>query len=95
MWMLPDFISTFPFEYVIAATNSADAARYFMLLRLIKVGRLYETFEVIRKNTRYSYSIACFFVEVFFFFWGVYHFFACCLGWVGRRELIRSPRFDN
>lgn len=93
--MLSDFISTFPFEYIIAATNSSYLSRYFMLLRLIKVGRFFETFGVIRNNSRYSYSIACFFVEIFLVFWGIYHAMACILGWVGRRELVRNPRFDG
>jgi hypothetical protein len=66
-----------------------------MLLRLIKVGRLYETFEVIKNSTKYFYSVLFFFVEIFFLYWAIYHGIACILGWVGRRELERNPRFDG
>jgi len=43
-WLLLDVLAVFPFEYVFSATGDIETARYLLLFRLLKVGRLYEVF---------------------------------------------------
>ncbi len=69
-----DIIATFPFEYVLLFTSNGDSARYVMLFKLLKLGRLYETIEIIRKNSRHSYSIGTFFLAVFGLYGIILHF---------------------
>ncbi len=90
-----DVISTFPFEYVLLFTSNGDSARYVMLFKLLKLGRLYETMEIIRKNSRHSYSVGTFFFAVFCLYGILVHFLACALGWVGRRSLTDNSRYDG
>lgn len=94
-WLLVDLLATFPFEDILDYTGNAESARYVLLFRLLKVGRLVETCEIIRKNSRHSYATACFFMELFCMFGFLMHWFACILGWLGRRELERNPRYDG
>lgn len=94
-WLIMDLLATFPFEYILITTGNLDAARYVLLFRLLKVGRLVETCEIIRKNSRHSYSTACFFVELFTLFGYLMHWLACLYGWLGRREHERNPRYDG
>lgn len=94
-WILIDVLATFPFEYVFTIAGSPEEAKYVLLFRLLKVGRLIETAEVIRKNSRHSYSTACFFMELFTMFYILLHWLACMFGWLGRRELERNPRYDG
>jgi hypothetical protein len=42
-----DVLAVFPFEHVFLATGDTEIARYLLLFRLLKVGRLYEMFKVI------------------------------------------------
>lgn len=90
-----DLLATFPFEYVMIMTNNTESARYVLLFRLLKVGRLVETCEIVRKNSRHSISTFCFFMELFCLFGYLMHWIACVYGWLGRRELVRNPRYDG
>lgn len=94
-WLILDVVATFPFEWILVPTGNEMTARYVLLLRLLKVGRLIETCEIIRKNSRHSYSTAVFFMELFFMFGFLIHWLACIFGWVGRRELVRNPKYDG
>lgn len=38
-----DVLATFPFEYFLTLSGNFIAARWFMLLKLLKIGRLIET----------------------------------------------------
>jgi len=66
-----------------------------MLLKLLKLGRLVETVEIVRNNSRSSYSIACYFLSLFFLYGFLMHWQACGLGWIGRMENNRVSRFDG
>jgi len=46
-WLMLDVLSVFPFEHVFLATGDIEIARYLLLFRLLKVGRLYEVLQVI------------------------------------------------
>ena len=43
-WLLLDVLAVIPFEYVFSATGDIETAKYLLLFRLLKVGRLYEVF---------------------------------------------------
>ena len=43
-WLMLDVLAVFPFEHVFLATGDTEIARYLLLFRLLKVGRLYEMF---------------------------------------------------
>jgi hypothetical protein len=64
-WLMLDVFAVFPFEYVFLATGDTEIARYLLLFRLLKVGRLHEMLQVIQKNSRHSYSNVSFFVQLF------------------------------
>lgn len=42
-WILIDIIATFPFEYFLTGSDNTITCRWFMLVRLLKLGRLVET----------------------------------------------------
>jgi len=64
-WLLLDVLAAFPFEYIMIIAKNESSARYVMLFRLIKLGRLIETAQICRKNSRSSYSMGCFFLSLF------------------------------
>lgn len=92
-WLLIDVIATFPYEYFLITIASNDEARYVLLLRLLKIGRLVEVLEIIRNNTRHSFSTLMFFINIIIFFYGCQHILACIYGYIGRRELT-DIRYD-
>lgn len=64
-WLILDIISTFPYEYFLNSLGIQDGAKYVMLLRLLKIGRLVETAQIFIKNTRSRFAMACFFLSLF------------------------------
>jgi len=40
-WLILDVISTFPFEYFLYFSGNEVTARWFMLLKLLKLGKIY------------------------------------------------------
>lgn len=46
-WLMLDVLAVFPFEHVFLATGDIEIARYLLLFRLLKVGRLYEVLQII------------------------------------------------
>jgi Ion transport protein len=46
-WLMLDVLAFFPFEHVFLATGDIEIARYLLLFRLLKVGRLYEVLQII------------------------------------------------
>jgi hypothetical protein len=72
-----------------------QTVRWVLLLRLLKLGRIYETINVGRKNCRSSFSMAWFFIFMFALHGILIHLQACGLGWIGRRYAVESHRFDG
>ena len=73
-WLLLDVIATFPFEYILTASGNIVTARWIMLLKLLKLGRLYETIKIFMENSRSSYSMICYFISLFFLYGFLLHF---------------------
>jgi hypothetical protein len=53
-WIIQDLISFMPLEYALNLSGNSEIVPYMLLLRLLKFGRMVETFEIIRNNTRHS-----------------------------------------
>ena len=94
-WIVLDLITFMPFEYALSVSGNQHLVPYVLLLRLLKFGRLVETFEIIRHNSRHSINQYTYFLDIFALFFLITHWVACLLGFVGRRELIRNPKFDG
>lgn len=73
-WLLLDILATFPYEYFLTFSGNYGAARWFMLLKLLKMGRLHETIQIFRQNARSSYSMYAFFVSLFMLYFFLLHF---------------------
>lgn len=76
-------------------SGNAEFGKWFMLIKLLKIGRLWENIMIIMKNTRSSLSMGCFFLSLFSLYGLLLHIQACGLGFIGRWELQRESRYDG
>jgi hypothetical protein len=65
-----------------------------MLLKLIKLGRIIETLNMIKSNTNQS-NFFGFFAFLFIVFGLTSHLLGCIFGWVARREVEWDSRYDH
>ena len=97
-WLMLDLLACLPFEYFMLpfSSNYQEYIRYVRLFRLFKFSRVYELFQLVKKQSDFPSSLLVF-VKLALMFILSAHFMACIYIFIGMREAERDEpsRFDG
>lgn len=92
-WLILDILSILPIEYI-TYFYSATLTRYLLMLKLVKLGRIYENMIMVKSNTNQSVFFG-FYLFLFVLFGVASHVLGCIIGWISRREAVWLTRYDQ
>jgi len=90
-----DILAVIPVDYIFIFISAVPkpAIAFIRLLRLLKVYRIVEMIQIVRKHS--NIRVPLFTLSLLFLlFMGLSHYMACIYIFIGKREVDRKSRFD-